>query len=213
MAIKFWPYIKLILGAGTATANTAPLKFTAGTNLTTPEAGAVEYDGKSFYMTRTSTRRKVQLSNDTITSSTTVANTVVETTLFTGTIPANATSVGDILRFTDLGYYSTANGADTFTMRFKVGATTICTITSSAANVTNVPWHSKFTATVRSIGASGTLIGFAENDTNAVNKDTANTSTTTIDTTASLTFTVTVQWSNADPGNTLTLQQAYTEIL
>jgi hypothetical protein len=33
------------LKAGTATAGTAPLKFTAGTNLTTPEAGAAEFDG------------------------------------------------------------------------------------------------------------------------------------------------------------------------
>lgn len=33
----------LTLGAGTATANTAPLKFITGTLLTTPELGAVEY--------------------------------------------------------------------------------------------------------------------------------------------------------------------------
>ena len=33
----------LRLGAGTATANSAPLKFTAGTLLTTPELGALEY--------------------------------------------------------------------------------------------------------------------------------------------------------------------------
>lgn len=33
------------IAAGTAAANTAPLKFTSGTNLTTPEAGVVEYDG------------------------------------------------------------------------------------------------------------------------------------------------------------------------
>ena len=37
------------LEAGTATA--APLDFTAGTNLTTPIAGAVEFDGANFYAT------------------------------------------------------------------------------------------------------------------------------------------------------------------
>lgn len=37
--------------AGTATANTAPLKLTAGTNLATPEAGAIEYDGTNLYFT------------------------------------------------------------------------------------------------------------------------------------------------------------------
>ncbi len=37
--------------AGTATAGTSPLKFLTGTNLTTAEAGAVEYDGTYFYFT------------------------------------------------------------------------------------------------------------------------------------------------------------------
>ena len=41
----------LRLGAGTAAANTAPLKFTAGTNLTTPENGTFEYDGSFLYFT------------------------------------------------------------------------------------------------------------------------------------------------------------------
>lgn len=39
------------LKAGTATAGTAPLKLTSGTLLTTPEAGVIEYDGTSFYVT------------------------------------------------------------------------------------------------------------------------------------------------------------------
>lgn len=37
--------LRPILPAGTATAGTAPLKFTLGVNLTSPEAGAMEYDG------------------------------------------------------------------------------------------------------------------------------------------------------------------------
>jgi len=41
----------LTLSAGTITAGTAPLKFTSGTNLTTAEAGAVEYDGTSLTFT------------------------------------------------------------------------------------------------------------------------------------------------------------------
>ena len=46
----------LNLKAGTATANTAPLKLTAGTLLTTPEDGALEYDGTHLYFTIGSTR-------------------------------------------------------------------------------------------------------------------------------------------------------------
>jgi hypothetical protein len=45
------PEATLHLKAGTATANTAPLKFTSGTLLTTPENGTLEYDGTSFYYT------------------------------------------------------------------------------------------------------------------------------------------------------------------
>jgi len=46
----------LSLPAGTATAQTAPLKFAAGTNLTTPENGAVEFDGTNYYVTTSGTR-------------------------------------------------------------------------------------------------------------------------------------------------------------
>ncbi len=46
--------------AGTATAGTAPLKLTSGTVLTTPEAGAVEFNTDRLYITQTtSTTRKV----------------------------------------------------------------------------------------------------------------------------------------------------------
>jgi hypothetical protein len=43
------PTAVLMLKAGTATASTAPLKFTSGTILTAAEAGVVEYDGTVFY--------------------------------------------------------------------------------------------------------------------------------------------------------------------
>lgn len=45
------PTARLNLAAGTATANTAPFKFTAGTNLTIPEAGALEWNGTNLFLT------------------------------------------------------------------------------------------------------------------------------------------------------------------
>jgi hypothetical protein len=42
---------KLQLPAGTAAVSGAPLKFTSGTNLTTPEAGVMEYNGSILYGT------------------------------------------------------------------------------------------------------------------------------------------------------------------
>lgn len=38
------------LRTGTASAGTSPIKFTAGTLLTVPEAGTIEYDGTDFYL-------------------------------------------------------------------------------------------------------------------------------------------------------------------
>lgn len=52
------PTAFLHIGAGTASASTAPLKFTSGTNLTTAEAGATEYDGINLFFTPTGTIRK-----------------------------------------------------------------------------------------------------------------------------------------------------------
>ena len=46
----------LHLGAGASNANSAPLKFTTGSNLTTPENGAVEYDGTNYFVTSGNTR-------------------------------------------------------------------------------------------------------------------------------------------------------------
>jgi hypothetical protein len=50
------PTARLHLTAGTASAGTAPLKFTAGVNLTTPENGVIEYDGTHVYCTIGATR-------------------------------------------------------------------------------------------------------------------------------------------------------------
>ncbi|KKP96499.1 MAG: hypothetical protein US04_C0001G0001, partial [Candidatus Nomurabacteria bacterium GW2011_GWD2_36_14] len=47
------PTANLHIKAGTATANTAPLKFTSGTLLTTPEAGAIEFLTDAYYGTIT----------------------------------------------------------------------------------------------------------------------------------------------------------------
>ena len=46
----------ITLAAGTATAATAPIYFTSGTNLTVPVSGAKEFDGTTFYNTTASGR-------------------------------------------------------------------------------------------------------------------------------------------------------------
>jgi hypothetical protein len=59
------PTALIHLAAGTATASTAPLKFTSGVNLTNPEAGAVEFvaDDLSFTITTGAARKTFVLTD------------------------------------------------------------------------------------------------------------------------------------------------------
>jgi hypothetical protein len=204
------PTALLHLGAGTATANTSPLKFTAGTDLTTAEAGVAEYNGTRLaFSPAASLRRVVALTGSHITSTTTVANTVTPTTLWTGSIPSNSVATAQTFVARVLGRYSTANGADTVSLAIKVGATTTFTIVTTAAGVTNAPVMLEFTFTVRSTGAGGTGWGFVEAEANAVNKTQTGASTFAYDTTAAGDVTIIATWSNALAGNSVSIDQGY----
>ena len=77
---------KFHLPSGTTVASSAPLKFTSGSNLATPENGAVEFDG-SLYVTSGSTRKTV------LTTLMTFANSTTDTlTYITGTKSSKGTS-------------------------------------------------------------------------------------------------------------------------
>jgi len=51
------PTATLHIRAGSTSAGSAPLKFTSGTNLSTPEAGTLEYDGTNLYFTPNTSRK------------------------------------------------------------------------------------------------------------------------------------------------------------
>jgi hypothetical protein len=53
------PTAGLLLGAGSAAAGAAPLKLTTGTILSTPENGAIEFDGTDLYLTENTSRYKL----------------------------------------------------------------------------------------------------------------------------------------------------------
>lgn len=195
----------VVIGSGTTTQ--APLKMTSGTNLTTPESGAIEYDGDSFLMTVASDRKIVTLSDGTITSDTTVNNTITETTVYTESISANDLHVGQMVTVRVNGIYSTANGTDTFTLRFKFGGTEVDSFTSTAANVTDGPFEIEFVGTIRSVGGTGSIMTAAKGFFNNELKQSGNTSATTVDTTSAGDITVTIAWSAADASNSVTVQQ------
>jgi hypothetical protein len=106
------------LKAGTATAGTAPLKFTAGTNLTSPEAGAVEFDGSWFYYSNSTPTRK-RFSTEA--NATAIASTAIDWSLssvLTKTLSANTT-------------FTFSNATD--------GQTIVVALTNTASNYT-VTW-------------------------------------------------------------------------
>lgn len=119
------------LKAGTATASTAPLKFTSGTNLTTAENGAVEYDGTNFFVSSSSTRYTVAkiLSN----SSTIDFGSVSAGGEVTNTITVTGAADGDEVI---LGHTNATSSAGLFFVA-RVSATN--TVTVTAYNITGSP--------------------------------------------------------------------------
>ena len=120
------PTARLTLGAGTATANTSPLKFSAGTNLTTAEAGALEWDGTNLFLTTSGAVRQTinqgltatatldfpSTANDsfstlTIAIANAALNDVVSLGLPDGSVPAAATN-----------FSAWVSAANTVTVRF-----------------------------------------------------------------------------------------------
>lgn len=94
------PTAFLHLGAGTATAGTAPLKFTAGTALTTPEAGTFEFTNSETGLTFTAVATRRQFVFDTATQN------LTNKTLTSPIINVTSDATGDI-------YYRNSGGAFT----------------------------------------------------------------------------------------------------
>jgi hypothetical protein len=104
VGIGLTPTAVLHLKAGTATANTAPLKLTTGTALTTPEDGALEYHSSHLYFTIGSTRYQLDqqatnLTSDTF-SPTFTSETNLDSTPTATALTAKYTRVGDMVTVT-----------------------------------------------------------------------------------------------------------------
>ena len=111
------PTARFHLPAGIATAGYAPLKFTSGTNLTTPEAGAIEYNGTELFF-----------------SPSTVRHTVVKS--------AAASATPTVTGFGTSPSVVTSNGTHAFTINVGTGGTastgTITLPTATTAWVCNM---------------------------------------------------------------------------
>lgn len=79
------PTARVQIAAGTATASTAPLKFTSGTNLTTAEAGAMEYNGTNLFFTRAGTTRESVICANSVNSVSPTSPNITITVVIDGT--------------------------------------------------------------------------------------------------------------------------------
>jgi hypothetical protein len=115
---------RLHLATGTATASTAPLKFTSGTNLTTAEAGAMEFNGTNLLFSPSTTRHTV---NHGLTGSATL-NFPSTLTLLSAdlTITVTGAADGDVVSLgvpnaainANTSYSAWVSSANTVTVRF-----------------------------------------------------------------------------------------------
>jgi len=121
------PTALLHLKAGTAAANTAPLKFATGTSLTTAEVGVVEFTTDDLFFTiTTGTARKAFILDDgaRLTSGkipvATTNGRLVDTTIATliaGGVPALATSIALTNQGADIGATNFTNAGTVGTYR------------------------------------------------------------------------------------------------
>lgn len=170
----------LSLGVGSPTAfldiqagttERPPLRIRNGVAPSTLQSGDMYVRNDTLYFVPHLEERSVNMANGVITSSSTVANTTTETTIYTEEIGADELHTGKIVKCNLLGAYSTANGADTFIIRFKLGGVTLESKESVAQNVTNGPWEINYVFTIRTEGASGTLTDYVSSIFNDVHDD------------------------------------------
>ena len=195
---------QLTLVAGTT--SVAPLLLQAGSFLTTPVDGALEYAGGHW--TITNGARHVICSNEgVVQSTTTVSNTVTETTVFSYTFAAGELHADQRVVFLISGAYSNASASDDFTINFKLAGSTIATVSRAGGNVTDAGWFARFEITVRTEGASGTYVHWAAFNDGTTDYAIADITEHSIDTTGTNLFEVTVTWDNAKAGNTFSSTQ------
>jgi len=118
------PTAYLHLKAGTATASTAPLKLTSGTNLTAAEAGAIEFDGTNLYYTDSTPTRQ------TLATSTGAANTALSNL---ASVAVNTSLISDTDSTDDLGS-TTKQWANLYTDNIKSSTATDLTIENDGSD-------------------------------------------------------------------------------
>jgi hypothetical protein len=141
-------------------------------------------------------------------------------------LPANFLYTGQSLRLTAFGTYQTSATTPTLVLGFYYGGVAGVALAASAAvtvsntATVNWPWRLEATATVRSVGSSGTIVaqGFLDIATSLTAVTHAPIpatalATVTIDTTAAKALTVGATWGTAASTNILVCHQFLVEAM
>lgn len=192
------PTALLHIKAGTTT--NPPLKLTAGTALTTPETGSMEFHDSRFYITNKSNRKAIDRTGDVKLTTTTVENTITETTVFTASVPANSWVAGNVLNMEMFGDISNTAVSNDVTIRAKIGGVTIATLVTNGRKLTNACWVVTGKAIIRTVGTTGEMAWTMNCKVDGQDRDFA-CSVDTHDTTGALDLTITAEWDAAKAGN------------
>lgn len=205
------PRIRLHVPAGTTAATTAPVRLTTQANgLTTVEQGAFELIGNSLQFTQLAKRRGVAMTQDVLTSDVTLGNSAVESAaLITAEHGAGYLQVGKCEEIVLRGIVrQTAAGGGQLQVRTKYAGVTIATTQTVIGVISaGTPFEFRVSATVRSVGGSGTMQINSVLWIDGVANIPDSTTLASIDTTTAQNTTITMQWTSAQTDNTITINQ------
>lgn len=150
----------------------------------------------------------VLLYNNT-TVGTAVTATTSETDLDSFSIPANMLKAGDEIEIEGWGICTATNSTDTLAVNVKVGSVTVCAIPAVDVANNNI-WRFRMVICVRTVGASGTIVGHGNAGAlgatgSAELMRTLNSSS--LDTTAAVAVKHTATWSTNNAGNSCRSEQ------
>lgn len=156
-----------------------------------------------------------------VAASAAVANTATETEFDKSfTLPANVLKVGSLLRIRYQGIATATNANDTLTVKLYIGGKAGTALqTLGATDVANNDiFAGEFYLSIRTIGATGTMVGWGNGTKTLAASGTAtmvvNTlASTAIDTTAAQKLVAAATWSAANAGNSCRLDYFTVEML
>jgi hypothetical protein len=136
-----------------------------------------------------------------------LTNTTTTTAFASYAIPANTLDAGDVIRIRAQGIQTAVNSTNTLTVKLTIGSTTI--VTTAAVNAAaNDEFYLDTTITIRTNGASGTLVAASQQSFGTPGTATLSPSllgSTAIDTTVAETIAVQGTFSVASSGNSARL--------